>query len=160
MKPLITSYAAYNAWANEKTITWLRSLDPEMLYAEVPSSYPSLDLTIQHINRAQKFWWMFITGQDTAHFDWKVFDHQVERIMDEVLEYSLMMKMSFTTFTEDELSAILHLETKWITNDRPRYEYILHIINHTTYHRGQLVTMARMLGIKQGIPNTDYNFFG
>lgn len=160
MQPLIASYSAYNAWANERIIHWLRSLEPEILYREVPSSYPSLDYTLQHINRSQKFWWLFITGQDSSHFEWKVYERIVDQIMDEILDYSDRMKVSYSAYTDQELHEVLHLETRWITNQRPRYEYILHIINHGTYHRGQLVTMARMLGIREGIPNTDFNFFG
>ena len=34
-------------------------------------------------------------------------------------------------------------------------EIILHINNHGTYHRGQLVTMLRQLGAEK-IPQTDY----
>ena len=44
-------------------------------------------------------------------------------------------------------------------NDFNRYDYILHIINHSTFHRGQIVTMSRAIGITDGIVNTDYNMF-
>lgn len=159
MKALISAYSAYNAWANQRTIHWLRSLDQEILYREVPSSYPSIDYTLQHINRSQKFWWLFITGQDCSHFEWSVYEGIVDQIMDEILDYSDRMKVSYSAYTDQELHEVLRLETRWINNQRPRYEYILHIINHGTYHRGQLVTMARMLGIREGIPNTDFNFF-
>ena len=37
--------------------------------------------------------------------------------------------------------------------------YIVHIINHGSFHRGQIVTMARTLGVSEGIVNTDYNIF-
>lgn len=159
MHQLISAYSAYNLWANERIIHWLRTLDQDLLYREVPSSYPSIDYTLQHINRSQKFWWLFITERDRTAFDWTVFEGVVDRIMDEILEYSMKMKDSYSAFTDEQLNTVLHLESKWITNQRPRYEYILHIINHGTYHRGQIVTMARMLGVKEGIPNTDFNYF-
>ncbi len=157
MQPLISSYAAYNAWANQCILLWLRTLDQNLLYQDVPSSYRSIDYTLQHINRAQKFWWLFITGQDTSRFDWSVFEGEVERIMDEILAYSEKMKNGYSAFSESELAEVLHLQAKWVTNQRPRYAYILHIINHGTYHRGQVVTMARVLGVTSGIPNTDFN---
>lgn len=159
LSSLISSYSAYNAWASQRTVTWLQTFEHDYLYRVVPSSYPSIDYTLQHINRAQKFWWLFITGQDTSQFDWSIREREVENIMQEILDYAGRMQTGFSAFTEAELQQVLHLSSKWITNDRPRYAYILHIINHGTYHRGQIVTMARMLGVKDGIPNTDFNFF-
>ncbi len=41
---------------------------------------------------------------------------------------------------------------------QPVYETVMHVINHSTYHRGQLVTMMRTLGVKT-IPQTDFSVF-
>lgn len=38
---------------------------------------------------------------------------------------------------------------------QPLYRVIHHVFNHSTYHRGQLVTMMRMLG-ETKIPPTDF----
>jgi uncharacterized damage-inducible protein DinB len=38
------------------------------------------------------------------------------------------------------------------------YHVLHHIFNHSTYHRGQLVTMLRQLGSKD-IPATDFIAF-
>jgi uncharacterized damage-inducible protein DinB len=41
---------------------------------------------------------------------------------------------------------------------QPVSEILLHLPNHGTYHRGQLVTMLRQLGVEK-IPQTDYILF-
>jgi uncharacterized damage-inducible protein DinB len=38
---------------------------------------------------------------------------------------------------------------------QPVYQMLLHLFNHGTYHRGQLVTMLRQLGVEK-IPPTDF----
>jgi uncharacterized damage-inducible protein DinB len=38
---------------------------------------------------------------------------------------------------------------------QPIYQVLLHMFNHSTYHRGQLVTMLRQLGV-QKLPSTDF----
>ena len=38
---------------------------------------------------------------------------------------------------------------------QPLYEMLLHLFNHQTYHRGQLVTMLRQAGV-EAIPPTDF----
>jgi uncharacterized damage-inducible protein DinB len=41
---------------------------------------------------------------------------------------------------------------------QPVYEVLLHLFNHQAYHRGQLVTMLRQLGVDK-IPQTDFIVF-
>ena len=40
----------------------------------------------------------------------------------------------------------------------PVYQMLMHVFNHGTYHRGQLVTMLRQLGADK-IPQTDFSVF-
>lgn len=159
LSKLMSNYAAYNAWANERMVNWLRTLDTDILYKQTPSSFPSIDLTLQHILRAQKFWFTFISGADTSNFNWGVRENEVEKILDELIEVSDKMKQGFGNFTEVQLQEVLHLQMKWANNNLPRYEYMQHVLNHSAYHRGQIVTMARTLGIEKGIMNMDYNMF-
>jgi len=156
---LISNYAAYNAWANERIVTWMRMLDQELLYQNTPSSYSSIDYTMQHILRTQRYWLLFISEEDTSIVNWSVREGEVENIMSELITVSEEMKRRFSLFTEEDLLKVLHLRSAWAENDLPRYEYIQHIINHSTFHRGQIITMARCIGITEGVVNTDYNFF-
>jgi len=32
-------------------------------------------------------------------------------------------------------------------------------MNHSTYHRGQMITLARQLGLKEGVPSTDLLYY-
>ena len=38
---------------------------------------------------------------------------------------------------------------------QPVWQMILHVFNHGTYHRGQLINMLRQLGVEK-IPKTDF----
>lgn len=156
---LTHNYASYNEWANHKIANWLNDQNEELLYKETPSSYKSIDHTLQHILKAQTFWLSFITETELTGFSWRMTDGVVKEILNELKNNSSAMKRDFTAFSEAELNKNLILNTRWAQNELCRYEYILHVINHTTYHRGQLITMARCLGITEGVPNTDYNMF-
>lgn len=159
LKKLAANYAAFNNWANQTVIDWLGSLDEALLYRQTPSSFSSLDYTLQHILRTQVFWHLFITGQDYSHLKWAVREQEVGRILHELSEISALMEQDFGAFEEPDLLTELTLNTPWAKNRLARYEYIIHVVNHSSFHRGQLVTMARQLGISDGIPNTDYNIF-
>ena len=159
LKNLISNYSAYNAWANHRIVTWLSTVDQDLLYKQTPSSYTSLDYTMQHILRTQRYWLLFVSEEDASRNNWSIREGEVENIMTELIEVSEEMKKRFSAFSEDDLLKVLHLRSDWAQNDLPRYEYIQHIINHGTFHRGQIVTIARAIGITDGIVNTDYNFF-
>lgn len=156
---LVSNYTSFNAWANLNMVTWLQSIDEELLYAPLLSSFTSIDYTLQHILRTQRFWFTFITQQDITQLNWTVREKEVQLVMQELVLLSDEMKNRFANYSENELLQILHLNTPWATNDLSRYEYMVHVVNHSTFHRGQIVTMARSLGIISGVPNTDYNIF-
>ena len=59
LSKLISNYAEYNLWANERIVEFLRTQDENVLYAETPSSFNTLDGTLQHMLRTQKFWLAF-----------------------------------------------------------------------------------------------------
>lgn len=159
LKKLIDNYAAFNLWANNHFVVWLKSIDSRLLYKQMPSSFTSIDYTLQHLLRTQKFWLAFVCERDISTFSWAVFEHEVERILEELKTQSEEMQTTISSFSEEQLLAKLNLDMPWAKNQLSRYEYILHVINHSTYHRGQIITMARNFGISEHIPATDYNFF-
>jgi uncharacterized damage-inducible protein DinB len=159
LQKLIANYAAYNEWANKKIVNWLQQLDIEQLYIQGASSFNSIDATLQHMLRAQRFWQVFICGRDTASYNWAVREREVELVMNEILSQSQEMKVDFGAFTEAQLEEELTLNMPWSANKLCRYEYIMHVVNHSTYHRGQIITLARSIGVTDNLPGTDYNFF-
>ena len=160
LQKLVTNYSAYNEWATIKIVDWLKTLEEDIPKKTSPSSYNSIDLTLQHILKAQRFWLAFISEEETSHFNWTNSEGETAEIMEKLRSVSTQMKENFSAFDEAALTQTLQLNMPWKKNELPRYEYILHVINHSSYHRGQIVTIARALGITVNIPNTDYNFFG
>lgn len=159
LQKLIANHSTFNAWANNKIVDWLQSVDQSLLYAQMPSSFTSIDYTLQHMLRVQKFWQAFVSENDTSNFDWSVFENMVDSILLELNTQSTEMANVFSAFSEEQLLQNLQLKMSWAKNELNRYEYIMHVINHSTFHRGQIVTMARNLGIGGNIPATDYNIY-
>lgn len=156
---LTSNYTAYNAWANTRMVHWLQDRPTDRLYAEVESSFRSIDLTLQHMLRTQRFWTAFVSQQDLVGFNWSVRKGDATKVMAELVAQSEEMRSQFGQFSEADLTAELNLDMPWAKNRLSRYEYIMHVVNHSTFHRGQIVTMARGLGMTHGIPATDYNIY-
>lgn len=159
LRTLISNYAHFNYWANAEIADWLKDVEPDLLVHPVASSFTSIDFTLQHILRTQKFWLAFVSCIDNSGFQWSVTEGKPRQTLTEIKEQSLTMRNAFKAFTENELLEVLHLDMPWAKNSRCRYDYMLHVINHSTFHRGQIITIARGLGITEGVPATDYNIF-
>jgi uncharacterized damage-inducible protein DinB len=159
LQKFIHNYASFNSWANSEFADWLQKVDEQLLYQQVPSSFSSIDSTVQHILRVQKFWAAFISLKDVSQFDWSVKDRQALMNVTELKGQSAAMKDEFLNYGENDLTEEITLDMPWAKNRLSRYEYIVHAINHSTFHRGQIITIARGIGLTENLPSTDYNFF-
>ena len=155
LKKLISDYTRYNHWANVELIRWLKTLDRKLLYLETASSFNSIDLTIQHMNHAQNFWHAVITQADLTKLDETIKSNAAEGNMNELLDVSQKLLSVFTAYAEEEL--LKQVSTGEML--QCRYDYILHMVNHNSYHRGQIVTISRGLGVVDNIPTTDYDIY-
>ncbi|MBL7943864.1 MAG: DinB family protein [Flavobacteriales bacterium] len=159
LQRLTGNFVVYNRWANERLINWLRTIDSSLITRKVASSYPSIDFTLQHMLRAERFWLTFIREGDISLLNWSVREGEADVVMDELLSVSTQLTEYVNSLDEAALENKLQLDMPWAKNRLCRYEYIMHVVNHSTYHRGQIVTMSRGLGVTDGIPALDYNIF-
>lgn len=152
LKKAILSYVKYNHWANEKLSIWLMGLDRALLYKETASSFASIGFTVQHMQQSQRFWLGIITKKSFSLPDET---DETATNFSQLQAVSRLMLDEFGSYTEEEL-----LEKVASTDMvQSRYEFILHVINHNSYHRGQIVTMCRHLGVVDNIPAMDYEVF-
>lgn len=159
MKNFILKYLQYNAWANQKICQWLKTIPDEMLLQKVESSFPSIDATAQHMIRTECFWLEFVLQKNYTSFDWSYRQANTEATLKNLPGTSTNWAKAISSLSEEALSEILELNMPWAKNKVARHEYIVHVVNHSTFHRGQLITIARQIGIRENIPNTDYNIF-
>ncbi|MEY4905706.1 MAG: hypothetical protein RLZZ292_3521 [Bacteroidota bacterium] len=53
LQKLIANYSNFNLWVNNQIVNWLKTVDETVLYQHTPSSFVSMDYTLQHILRTQ-----------------------------------------------------------------------------------------------------------
>jgi uncharacterized damage-inducible protein DinB len=158
LKHLMINYAAYNAWANESYVNWLKNKPMEVLSQEIPSSQNSIVKTMSHILAVQEFWESVICETPLTSGRYITQEFDAEEIFSTIVTQSKALVAFLETLSEEDFMKELHLDTPWVKGTKPRYEFIQHLFNHSTYHRGQVTTIGRNLGITDA-PMTDYNFF-
>ncbi len=153
---MIKKYTAYNFWANQQMAQWMENLPDSLFAKEIESSFPSLEATVHHIWNAEAGWLNHIQDQAWGEAPSKNFVGKTNDVLKEWLKTS----EAFDAFTQN-MSEEQLLKTKTNTSNGQITSYIdmiHHCMNHSTYHRGQLITMGRQLGLKNP-PRTDFIYY-
>jgi uncharacterized damage-inducible protein DinB len=139
----------YNAWANARVLGAVEPLSSEELLRDLGNSFPSVRDTLAHNLSAEWIWLRRWHGESpsaalpAAEFpsvaNLKDRFAAVERERHTFLE-SLSEERLATPFTYRDLAGNPH--------SLLLVHSLQHVVNHGTYHRGQITTMLRQLGKK------------
>jgi len=153
---LMKNYAGYNLWANATLVNWLRTKPADVLEREVPSSFSTIKSTIVHIWHTQRYWLSTIKRSQPEFFG--EFDGTLEDAFKCLVEHSDEFADYVESMTDQHIEENTMVINRWFQCDFQNFEYIMQVMNHGTYHRGQIITMGRNLGFTDA-PMTDYNFY-
>jgi len=156
-KKIMTNYAAYNLWVNQQFVNWLSAKTDELLHKEVLSSYPSIIKTLNHIWETEEYWFSMIAEIPQPERREAV-DLNKDEIFEGLLDTSTKLAAFITSLSDEQLLKTIKIENPWFQCEQPVSDYLLQVVNHGTYHRGQIVTIGRNVGITDA-SNTDYNFY-
>jgi uncharacterized damage-inducible protein DinB len=153
MKETITTYTQYNFWANTRLTDVVQKINSSLLDKEIKSSFPSLRKTMHHIWSAEEVWHKRLCGESPAFLPEPGNNFSLFR------EQLIARSKSFTDLVNTKDENYLRLpnfykDTRGNSHTNPHWQMIMHCMNHSTYHRGQVVTILRELGVT-AIPSTD-----
>ena len=137
----------YNRWANDRILEVARGLSEEEVERDLGSSFPSIRATLAHMLSAEWIWlarWKG-TSPTAPPADWDL--STVAAIESRWREIHGERAELLASLDDDSLKAGLtyrNLKGDVFTN--PLWQLLRHVINHATYHRGQLTTMLRQVG--------------
>ena len=159
MKQLLQQYAAYNIWANKTITERIAQLQEDIIYKETASSFSSIYKTVVHLMDVESLWWQRLKLAEHPIWPGKTFDGNFEKLTAELIFLSKHWYDWVSNATEINFTHVFaYHNSKKGYFKQPVYEMLLHLFNHQTYHRGQLVTMMRQNGIEK-IPATDFIVF-
>ncbi len=143
----------FNAWANQRAFDACVALTPEQQTRMIVSSFPSVSETLAHIVRGEWIWlqlWQSrpLTIDDVKDYSSKFTDVPSLRAGWDKLEKE---RRSFLrSLSASDLDRVIEYQSL-LVNRRfayPLRHMLQHVVNHSTYHRGQLTTMLRQLDAK------------
>ncbi len=137
----------YNRWANRRTREALGRVSPEQWTRNIGGSYGSLRNTVAHLVASEWVWlsrWKGVspTGPpfradaltlENLASEWEPIERETQALVD-ALEPAILEQH------------IDYANTRGQPFSEPLWQQFQHLVNHSSYHRGQIVTLLRQLG--------------
>ena len=159
MKQLLNSFTQYEYWANDRLLPVVFSLTEAQQQETIVSSFPSIYKTLLHIWDANTIWWQRLQKAEQIIVPSLTFHPNSQDIEKGLLQTNQKWIDWVQSASDEDLHAILpYKNIKGDSFAQPVKEIVLHISNHGSYHRGQVVTMLRQIGVEK-IPQLDYILF-
>jgi uncharacterized damage-inducible protein DinB len=141
---------AYNRWANRQMLDVAASFSAEELTRELGGSFASLHATLAHMAGAEWVWlkrWQG-TSPEAMPVGWENSTLGELRAVWADIEDGQAAFLEL--LTDGRLKATIRYRTlTGAEYQGPLWQLLRHVVNHATYHRGQVATLTRQLG---GVP--------
>ncbi len=137
----------YNRWANERVLDAAAGLSAEAYARDLGSSFPSVRDTLVHVFAAEWVWLSRWQGTSPAGLpaDWEL--STVEALRTRWAEVERERAALLAGLGDAELDrTVAYRNTKGEPFTSSLGQMLRHVVNHSTYHRGQVTTMLRQLG--------------
>lgn len=156
LKELTKKYGKYNLWANTSLAEVLNAMPEDMFITEQKSSFRTIKETAMHMFDAETIWFKRLNGVSLTEWPSKGVKCTGAEAVSMLLDASSSLEKLAAGMDESKLVSkcrFLSLDGKEF--EMNVYDILQHCFNHSTFHRGQLVTMLRFCGAGK-LPSTDY----
>jgi uncharacterized damage-inducible protein DinB len=147
---------AYGRWANALALESAASLAPDEFTRPIGGSFGSVQGTLAHLCGADWVWLERFHGRSPRELPaaeevtslaalrarWTQVEDGLRAFADTLTPERLAQPLSYVSFKGDPFTY-------------PLGETLTHLVNHGTYHRGQIATLLRQLG--KSPATTDYS---
>jgi uncharacterized damage-inducible protein DinB len=137
----------FHYWATGRVLDAVTPLTPDQYERDLQSSFKSVRDTLVHLYSAEWVWYQrWLGGAPMAHVTpeqmpnldvlrqaWSVHEAKLRSFVESRGEAGVEQHYTYTLFNGG-------------TSTSPFWQMLTHLVNHGTYHRGQITTMLRQLG--------------
>jgi uncharacterized damage-inducible protein DinB len=143
----------YHYWARDRLLAALEALTPEQYNRDLGSSFKSIRETVTHIYAAEWAWherWQghsptaLITADRFADLPalraaWQENEQKIRAFVDALGDGGVARIIEYRLFSGQSGAS-------------PVWQMVQHVVNHASYHRGQITTMLRQVGAQPPKP--------
>lgn len=144
----LTTLFDFHYWARDRMLEAVERLSPEQFVKPLGGSFASVRQTLVHMYSAEWIWhsrWYGVSPTeplDEARFD------NLASVVKAWRELEERMRQMLAEMPLADLDASLEYRLLSGTTGRSVFwQMAQHVVNHGTYHRGQVTTLLRQLGV-------------
>lgn len=137
----------YHYWARDRMLDAVAPLTADLLTRDLGGSFPSIRDTVAHVYAAEWAWYSRWQGESPSgplpldqfadvpaiRLAWRDLEARVRRFVDELGEDGLGRVFEYRLLSGQPGASVF-------------WQMLQHVVNHASYHRGQVTTMLRQLG--------------
>jgi uncharacterized damage-inducible protein DinB len=151
---------AYHRWADERVIDACRKLSPAQ-YAEVEPfevGWPSIRSIVVHLAWATDLWSRRFLGEASipmfAEADLPTLDEAAARLFS---AHDRINGEVLPSLTPERIAGVFtYRNIKGVEYSVPFWSVLRHVVNHGTYHRGQLASKFKRRGVDPPVTDLVY----
>jgi len=154
MQDDVATLFAFDRWANARVFDACRKLSADQYAAEPVPGWSSVRSTVYHIVMATEWNLRTLDGVSGEGLP-------AEAEMATVDDAARFLELAYRRFeelrpalTSERLNSMLTLSWPGGSATLPTWAVLRHIVNHSSYHRGQVASKLKRFGIEQ--PITDF----
>jgi uncharacterized damage-inducible protein DinB len=154
-KATLLTHLDYSLWATSKLLDAASRLSPAELTRDLQVSHSSILTTLQHIYYADRNWLARLEGRQIDFAD-----PAPGPTLEQLKEHWPPVLAGLKGYVEADADLDRELTSRRLNGDTftiARWKILLHVVNHATLHRGQVMAMLRQLGHVP--PATDLFYF-
>jgi uncharacterized damage-inducible protein DinB len=148
----------FNRWANARVLNAASKLSVDEFARDLGNSFPSVGATLAHILAAEWIWLQRWLGSSPRAMPagWSSMGAADLRQTWETVEAE--QTRFIMAINETDLDRVIsYINLAGLSYSYPLWQMLRHVVNHSTYHRGQIITMLRQMGAQ--IIGTDLLIF-
>lgn len=137
----------YNEWANERVVKMLRSLPEADYVREMGGGWPSVRATFVHLAGATDAWAERFSGREILELPTESALPKLNDAVAVLHRAHAKHRTHLKSLTRERFdSPFSWTNLSGETKTAPLWIVVRHVVNHQTYHRGQISSMVRRLG--------------
>jgi uncharacterized damage-inducible protein DinB len=137
----------YNYWARDRLLEAVAELTPEQFTEPLGNSFSSIRDTVAHICDAESIWLKRWRGEQPQGFQSPDRVADLAAAREEWAGLEREMRETLATLGPEGVERqIEYKDFRGAARSDVFWQRLQHVVNHGSYHRGQVTTMLRQLG--------------
>jgi uncharacterized damage-inducible protein DinB len=137
----------YNYWARDRLLEAVDALSPEQFSRDLGSSFRSVRDTLAHLHGAEWIWYRRWMGESPTALPPADRFPDAASVRAAWQDMEAQIRAYFSPLDDRALEQVIaYKSTAGVPGASVLWHMLQHVVNHSTYHRGQVTTMLRQIG--------------